>query len=293
MGVFVRRRRATPSAFRAGTQLPVGPDRGVVRGLATYGLTWGAPTLAECGPDHWLALDEAVNRSGIVSGRCDILATLHRIAHPTPTTSPIAVTLDGNPIANLPRDVAEHYAAVFDHAGVVDVQVSGLIVWSPDDRVPEYGVQVFACDPAHILPVNRPASIPTMRANSWCASVARTLQGHEAARLLELFREHDVVLCDGGVSVWGSAIALNRRIVTISLFDSPVTTGSSEDFAAAVLRTADGRTEVTVNVEATVSLLDIGPQLRIFYPIRWARPRPPGQQSTIGRAGPWTDGERR
>ena len=286
MGVFVRRGRPTAAVTRPVSELAMEPNSGTARAAATCGLTWGAPTLAEGASDHWLALDDAARRRGIVSGRCDIIPILHRTARSTQNGSPVAILLDGNVVAALPHDIGTQYAAVFDRAGVVDVQVGGLIVWSPDDRVPEYDVQVFACEPAHILPVNCPAKIPLMRATSWCASVARTLHGDEGAHLLELFREHGVALCDGGVSVWGSAVARNRRTVTISLFDSPVTTGSSEDFAAAVLRTSDGRTDVKVNVEATVSLHDIGPQLRVFYPLPWVRPRPSGEQPTLEEAGP-------
>lgn len=236
------------------------------------GMTWGTATTAVCNSDHWLALDGAVARRGIVSGRCEVDPVLHRTASTPGDGGTVTVLLDGQTVGHLPDQLAAQYAEVFDQAGVVDVQISGLIVWSPLDRVPEYDIQVFASDPGHLLPVNHPGPIPTMRANTPCASVARTFQPGDAARITNPCASGPEHLPESGVSVWATATALNQRDVEVSLFGSVATTGSAADFAAAVLRTTSGRTGVAVNVEAMLSGRESGPQLRAFYPIPWVRP---------------------
>jgi len=115
---------------------------------------------------------------------------------------------------------------VFDRACVVDVRVSGVIVGSPLDRVPEYDLQVSASDPGHVLPVNHPGPNPTMRANAPCASVARTFQPGDAARITDPCVGGTGHLPESGVSVWATATALNQQDVEVSLFGSLVTTGS-------------------------------------------------------------------
>lgn len=163
---------------------------------------------------------------------------------------------------------------MFDRSGVVDVDVSGLVLWHPDDRTPGYDIHVSASAPGHILPVNRPTCGLMMRATSWYACLARMFPAAEAEPLVDLFRRQGRALDPTGISVWGSASALNRHTVRISLFGIAVATGSNDDFAAAVLRTTNGESHTAVNVEAAVSLSETGARLQVFSRLAWVRSRP-------------------